>query len=196
MTSSGWRTGTGGHDGTLGHAAGRPGIVWLGLGSNVGDRRGHLAAAVHAIGGIAAVEEVSSVYASDPVGYAEQREFWNLVMRVRTQLDPVALLQALKRIEAEHGRTPTFRNGPREIDIDVLLYDAIVRAEAPIVPHPRMHERGFVLRPLLDLDPGLRDPRDGTCWADRLTRVADQRVTPVLDARLLKGNGNEEPAAE
>jgi 2-amino-4-hydroxy-6-hydroxymethyldihydropteridine diphosphokinase len=182
-----WRTGTGeaesSRDAVM--ARGMPATVYLGLGTNVGDRRGRLSDALKAIAGIVVIDAVSPVYASAPLGYIEQSDFWNLVVRVHTDLEPAPLLEALKRAEHALGRTPTFRNGPREIDIDVLVYDDVIRPMAPVLPHPRMHERAFVLRPLADLDPALRDPRDGAVWADRLADLGDQRLARVLDGATL-----------
>lgn len=172
-----------------GRDANLPATAWLGLGGNVGDRRSRLAAALHAIARIAAIDAVSPVYASAPIGFADQPDFWNLVVRVHTTLAPEPLLAAMKDIEAALGRTPTFRNGPREIDIDILLYDDVTRATDPVIPHPRMHERAFVLQPLADLDRVLRDRRTGTRWADYLDDVRDQRIERVLDGALLLEDG-------
>lgn len=160
-------------------------MAWLGLGSNVGDRRAHLGAALRHIGRSASIDAISPVYATAPVGFAGQADFWNLVVRVRTDLAPAALLAAVKGIEQEIGRTATFRNGPREIDIDVLLYGDVTCDDEPTIPHPRMHERAFVLRPLLDLDPALRDPRTGAPYLQALDGVGAQRLTRVLDGSAL-----------
>jgi 2-amino-4-hydroxy-6-hydroxymethyldihydropteridine diphosphokinase len=151
-------------------------VAYLGLGSNVGDRRAHLAAALHGLRKIAVVEAVSSVYQSEPVGHRQQPEFWNLVTRIRTDLTPAALLRAVKAIEAEVGRTPTFPNGPREIDIDLLLYDDVVLEGDPAVPHPRMIARAFVLTPLVELDAEARDPRSGTPYAEQLRAGGLERI--------------------
>lgn len=162
--------------------------AWLGLGTNLGDRRARLSAALRALAALGAIEAVSPVYATAPIGYAPQPDFWNLVVRLRTVLPPEALLEAVKVAEVRLGRTPTFRDGPREIDIDLLLYDDVIRSAAPVLPHPRMHLRAFVLRPLFDVDPDVRDPRDGARWADRLPALAGQRIERVLDgSSLLEG---------
>ena len=162
-----------------------PVTAWLGLGGNVGDRAAHLAAALRMIGRVADVLALSPVYATDPVGHSDQPEFWNMVARIRTDLAPAPLLAELQRIEREVGRTATFRNGPREIDIDLLLYGDVVSAGDPEIPHPRMHERAFVLRPLLDLDADLQDPRTGERLERALAGVGAQRVTRVLDGGAL-----------
>ena len=143
--------------------------------------------ALRAIAGFATIERISPVFATSPIGFSAQPDFWNLVVRVRTALTPERLLEAVKETEVRLGRTPTFRDGPREIDIDVLMYEDEIRSAAPVLPHPRMHKRAFELRPLADVDPDLRDPRDGRRWADRLVEVAGQRIERVADgASLLK----------
>lgn len=136
--------------------------VYLGLGSNVGDRRVHLGHALRRLADAYELTGVSSVWETDPTGYEDQRRFLNLVARVETDATPRAVLDTARAIEEERGRVRTFRNAPRTLDIDVLLYgDAIVDEEGLKVPHPRMRERAFVLVPLLELDPALEDPRTG-----------------------------------
>jgi GTP cyclohydrolase-4 len=129
-------------------------VAFLGLGSNLGDRGTNLAAALRLIAARVELVDVSSVWETEPVGFADQPRFWNLVVRVRTQERPATLLSALRDIESEVGRTYQFQNGPREIDIDLLMYDEIVLHTATLdIPHPRMSGRAFVLRPLMELDP-------------------------------------------
>ncbi|MDE3076152.1 MAG: 2-amino-4-hydroxy-6-hydroxymethyldihydropteridine diphosphokinase [Chloroflexota bacterium] len=144
--------------------------AFVGLGSNVGDRRGHLRAALDALAGRGvAVERVSSLYETDPVGYAGQSRFLNAVAQVCTELRPMDLLRLLKGLERELGRTETFRNGPREIDLDLLLYDDLSYDSAELtLPHPRMQERAFVQLPLAEL----REGAAGT--ASGVDRVEDQ----------------------
>jgi 2-amino-4-hydroxy-6-hydroxymethyldihydropteridine diphosphokinase len=149
-----------------------PTTVYLGLGSNLGDRAAFLAAAVEGLGRFITVEALSDVYESDPVGYTDQPRFWNLAVRGRTGLAPDELLEAVQRVEREVGRTPTFRMGPREVDIDVLLQGPVSIARPGLtVPHPALLDRPFVLRPLLDLDPHLRHPVTGNALADRLAQI-------------------------
>ena len=136
--------------------------VWLGLGSNEGDRRANLAAALKELAGLGRIEAVSDVYETEPVGVTDQPDFWNMAVRMRTELEPRDLLTAVKAIEAALGRMPGTRWGPRPIDIDILLFaDRILSEEDLQIPHPRMLERAFVLRPLSDIDPGLRHPTSG-----------------------------------
>ena len=128
--------------------------VYLGLGSNIGDRCRHLREAVlllqehHDI----EVEDVSSIYQTDPVGYTEQDKFLNLVIKISTNLKSVELLQTMQNIENHLGRTREIHWGPRTIDLDILLYNhENIETENLIVPHPRMFERAFVLIPLLEV---------------------------------------------
>jgi 2-amino-4-hydroxy-6-hydroxymethyldihydropteridine diphosphokinase len=158
-------------------------VGYLGLGSNVGDRESHLRAALtglraHAV----AVEAVSSLYETEPVGEVlEQPDFLNAVARIRTELDPEELLDLCKAIEVEQGRMiGGQRHGPRPLDIDLLLLaDVDLATERLTLPHPEVTSRRFVLAPLLELDPGLSLP-NGTRLADALAGLgAGQRVSRV-----------------
>lgn len=131
----------------------------MGLGSNLGDRQKNLKRALKLISRLGVVEKVSSVYETDPVGFREQPKFLNAVCRISTGLSPEQLLLVAKKIEAEMGREPSFRNAPRIIDIDILLYDdKVVRSPGLEVPHPRLAERAFVLVPLAEIAPGQVHP--------------------------------------
>ncbi len=136
--------------------------AYIGLGSNVGDRMAMLRAALAELPRLGSLCGVSRVYETEPVGYAEQDNFLNAVVRLDTPLEPEALLAELKTAEARLGRLPRFLNGPREIDLDLLLLGDVVRAADPVLPHPRMGERRFVLEPLRDLAPELRIPGRGS----------------------------------
>jgi 2-amino-4-hydroxy-6-hydroxymethyldihydropteridine diphosphokinase len=135
-------------------------LVYLSLGSNIGDREAHLRAAIERMRGAdLRVLRQSPVYETEPVGATDPRWFLNLVVEAETSLFPLQLLARTGRIERELGRVRTVPNGPRTIDIDILLYgNAVVRAARLEIPHPRMSERRFVLAPLADLAPGLRHP--------------------------------------
>jgi len=174
------KTGTAGPEGVA---------VWLGLGTNLGDPGRNLASALRGLAEVGTLEAVSSVWASEPVGYRDQPGFWNLVVRLRTRLGPAALLALTRRIEADVGRRPTFPQGPRIIDIDILLYGSMIVDEPDLqVPHPRMLERGFVLRPLLELDPDLVDPRSGERLKERLDAGTFERTDPLFPgSELLSG---------
>ncbi len=138
--------------------------VFIGLGSNVGDRAAHIEAAlarlaVHA--GIALVRATELIETA-PWGDVAQGAFFNAVAEVRTTMEPLELLHALQRMERELGRTPSRRWGPREIDLDILLFgDRVVDDPHVVVPHPRLTERRFVLDQLLSLDATLVHPRLG-----------------------------------
>jgi 2-amino-4-hydroxy-6-hydroxymethyldihydropteridine diphosphokinase len=156
---------------------------YLGLGSNVGDRRGHLRSAVRLLGEHdVEVEAVSSLYETEPVGeITDQPDFLNAVARIRTGLEPEELLDVCKAIEAEQGRMfggP--RHGPRSLDVDLLLLgDLELQTERLTLPHPEVSSRRFVLVPLLELDPGLTLP-DGTRLADALAALGPgQRAEPA-----------------
>ena len=140
-------------------------IGYLGLGSNVGDRAGHLRAAIEMLGARGVVvEAVSSAYETEPVGEVpDQPDFLNAAIRIRTDLDPEALLDLCKEIEAERGRAlDAPRHSPRPLDVDLLLLGKIeLSTDRLTVPHPEITTRRFVLTPLLELDPDLTLP-DGT----------------------------------
>jgi 2-amino-4-hydroxy-6-hydroxymethyldihydropteridine diphosphokinase len=163
----------------------RPGF--LGLGSNIGDRRVHLEAAVAALGEHAVtVLASSSVYETEPVGLVlDQREFYNACVRVETELEPEPLLDACKAIERAVGREGGgIRHGPRVIDVDLLLLDDLQYSSPRLtLPHPEVSSRRFVLVPLLELDPQLALP-SGERLADKLTVLGDaqavSRVGPAL----------------
>lgn len=153
-------------------------IGYLGLGSNVGDRRGHLQAAVDALPahGVRVVAS-SCVYDTDPVGeVVDQASFLNACVRIDTELEPEVLLDACKAVERDLGRTLAgeegyVRHGPRPIDVDVLLLgDRVHVSDRLVLPHPQVTSRRFVLVPLLELDLGLRTP-DGARVADALAAL-------------------------
>jgi 2-amino-4-hydroxy-6-hydroxymethyldihydropteridine diphosphokinase len=161
---------------------------YLGLGSNVGDRRAHLEAAVEALPG-QGVEVVASsaVYETEPVGLVpHQREFLNACIRIATELEPDQLLAACKEVERQLGRRATdVRHGPREIDVDVLTLDGVVHSSGRLtLPHPAMLERRFVLVPLLELDPSLVLPH-GTAVAGALHSLAPGQAVRRVGAPLV-----------
>lgn len=133
-----------------------PERAFLGLGSNLGDRLGNLQRAVDLLGRERDVRVVRSsrVWETNPVGGPPQPEYLNAVIDVETTLEPLELLAACRRVEAALGREREIRWGPRTIDVDVLLLDGrALNGPDLTVPHPRMHERAFVLLPLIELDP-------------------------------------------
>ncbi len=135
------------------------GEVLLGLGANQDDPVAQLARAVEALSLVMRIDGVSSVYRTEPIGYADQPDFYNLVVRGWTALEPAALLQAAQSIEQALGRRRTFPNAPRTIDIDLLAYgERVLRTDALTLPHPRLHLRGFVLHPLAEVAPEWTHP--------------------------------------
>lgn len=129
--------------------------AYLGIGTNIGDRMLNLQNAIDSVNLLpnTMVTQISNVYETAPVGYAEQDDFLNIAVEVETAVNSDVLLGYILGIEAGMGRVRTIKNGPRVVDIDLLLYgDEIKTSEHLILPHPRMWDRGFVLIPLLDLD--------------------------------------------
>jgi 2-amino-4-hydroxy-6-hydroxymethyldihydropteridine diphosphokinase len=156
--------------------------VYLSLGSNLGDRESNLRAALDELRGIVQVGTVSSLYETDPWGVADQPAFLNLVATGVTQLPAHDLLQSLKGIERSVGRTPTYRWGPRVVDIDILMYDRLqIQTPDLTVPHPRMHERAFVLVPLAEVAPDLVHPVLGKSIAELLDSTGRDGVRRILD---------------
>ncbi len=136
--------------------------AYVGVGANLGDREAAIREAIDRLAGTTGVElvAVSSVRETEPVGFLDQPRFLNAAAVIETELPPRELLDRLLAVERALGRTRTGpRFGPRTIDLDLLLYGDLVLAEPGLtVPHPRLHERAFVLEPLLELDPGLAVP--------------------------------------
>ena len=133
--------------------------VYLALGSNLDNRLANLKQAVTALAPQMEVKAKSNVYETPPWGYEDQPRFLNQVIKAKTYLEPEPLLKHLKRLEVTLGRKTSFQNGPRLIDIDILFYDELIlNTPSLVIPHPRLHERGFVLLPLMDIDPDLVHP--------------------------------------
>ena len=155
--------------------------VYLSLGSNLGDREENLRGAIGGLSGEGVeVTRVSGVYETEPVDYLEQGWFLNLVVEGETSLAPAELLAAIGRIEQGMGRVHEVPKGPRTIDIDILYFgEQVVRTEALEIPHPRIAERRFVLEPLAELAPELRDPVSGRTVREMLEDA------PAATVRLL-----------
>ncbi len=129
-------------------------MIILGIGSNIGNREQNIAAAIRLLAkhDDIAIDKVSSLYETEPVGVKEQPAFLNGVIKVITKLPPLQLLQVCLKVEKELGRVREKRWGPRIIDIDILIYDDVtLESEELILPHPRLHERNFVLIPLNEI---------------------------------------------
>ncbi|MFO8010205.1 MAG: 2-amino-4-hydroxy-6-hydroxymethyldihydropteridine diphosphokinase [Dehalococcoidia bacterium] len=130
--------------------------VYLGLGSNMGERELNLEDALEALSQRMKITDLSSIYETEPAGYADQPWFLNMVCRADTVLNPFELLDFAKSIESGMGRKPGFPNGPRPIDIDILFFeDRVIDGDELVVPHPRLAERAFVLVPLAEIAPSL-----------------------------------------
>ena len=159
--------------------------VWLGIGTNIGDRLSHIRKAVSALESGLTHIIMAGIYETAPMDFLEQPDFLNTVLRADTDLRPLELLAFLHETEAAGGRERlenSVEKGPRIIDIDILLFDelcTVLKAENGndlIIPHKSMHERLFVLKPLLDLDSDLADPRDGVLWSVKASQIKGQRV--------------------
>jgi len=153
-------------------------IAWVGIGANLGDARANVLDAIARLSHLpgATLRQTSSLYRTAPIDSSGD-DYVNAVAALDTGLDAHALLQALFAIEQAHGRERPYRNAPRTLDLDLLLYGDQVIDDAPtlIVPHPRMHERAFVLAPLADVAPDLVIPGRGAVSA-LLAHAGDQGV--------------------
>ena len=153
-------------------------IAYLSLGSNLGDREASLQEAVdrlHSLG--TKVKRVSPVYETAPRDMITQPAFLNAVVEIETQLFPMQLLSLVMRIEREMGRKRIVAKGPRLIDVDVIAYGAFTVSTPQLqIPHPRMHERRFVLEPLAELAPEWRHPASRQTVREMLAQVRDQQV--------------------
>jgi 2-amino-4-hydroxy-6-hydroxymethyldihydropteridine diphosphokinase len=136
-----------------------PSLVYLSLGSNVGDREAQLQGAVTRLAAIGRVTAVSSFYETEPVEFTEQPWFLNCAVALDTSQTPQQLMTSILRIEQEMGRRRVQNKGPRAIDIDILLFDdAVVESPEVTIPHPALHQRRFVLEPLAEIAPEVRHP--------------------------------------
>lgn len=150
----------------------RMSVVFLALGANLGDREKNLHEALARLAPFVHVSSNSSIYETEPVGVREQPWFLNMVVKGTTTLSPVDLLRRVKKIEIEMGRSEGIRFGPRPIDIDILFYDRLIElSPALTIPHPRLHERAFVLVPLAEIASDFVHPRLRTRIRDLLARL-------------------------
>jgi 2-amino-4-hydroxy-6-hydroxymethyldihydropteridine diphosphokinase len=133
--------------------------VYIGIGSNLGDRYEYISRALTLMAKKLIIHEISSPYETEPEGYKEQPDYLNAVVKAGTSLGAAALLKFLKSIERKLGRKADFRNAPRTIDLDILLYgNSVIEKLDLFIPHPRLHTRAFVLVPLAELNGKLMHP--------------------------------------
>jgi 2-amino-4-hydroxy-6-hydroxymethyldihydropteridine diphosphokinase len=156
-------------------------LAYIGIGSNLDEPKSHVCLAFEDLAQIPGTTVVkrSSLYRSAPVGYADQPEFVNAVAQIETSLPATRLLAELKEIEARHGRHRSFKNAPRPLDLDILLYGELTMSLAHLtLPHPRMHERAFVLKPLMEISSEVVIPGVGSV-KDLLEIIKDQKAERI-----------------
>ncbi len=152
--------------------------AYIGFGSNIGDRLKHIQNAIHILSKMEEItlQKISSIYKTDPVGYEAQAQFLNGAAAIQTSLSPLSLLHTLKNIETTVGRQHRIRWGPREIDLDLLIYgDLCLQTEKLVVPHPEMHLRRFVLAPLAEIAPDVVHPVFQKTIQTLLERLEDDK---------------------
>ena len=159
-----------------------PNVVFIGVGANLGPVRENFTRALRSMERRARVVAVSSLYESDPVGPQDQPKFTNAVVKVETELSPFELLDYLKTIEKEIGRKKTKKWGPRVIDLDIIFYeDLVISTDSLVIPHPRAHERKFVLEPLLEIDPAAWHPAKNMAVRDICSGLGDSQAISKTD---------------
>jgi 2-amino-4-hydroxy-6-hydroxymethyldihydropteridine diphosphokinase len=163
-------------------------IAFLGLGSNLADKMANIIKAIEKIGDIPGlkIKAVSSLYSGIAVGVTNQPDFANAVIKIETSLDPHSLLKTMQAIEISLGKRPHSHNEPRLMDIDILLYDDVIMDSLELmIPHSRLLKRRFVLEPLVEIDPELREPESGVALKSYLNVVKSQQLEKIAEAKTL-----------
>lgn len=164
-------------------------IVYLSLGSNVGDRDRNLREAIRALGGVGQVKAVSSFYETEPVDFVDQAWFLNCAVAMESLASPEGMMAELLRMERKMGRERNHRKGPRTIDIDILMFgERIVDSPDLKIPHPAMHRRRFVLAPLAEIAPEARHPGMNRTVRELLAELPERQVV-----RKVRGSENSWP---
>jgi len=160
-------------------------LMYLGLGSNLNDRYANLQRAIAGLQKHFIITAISPVYLTEPWGDTDQPAFLNVCVAASTSVPPHDALRLIKAIEADMGREPTRRWGPRLIDIDILFYDKLVLSDQELtIPHPRIAERAFVLAPLADIIPDFRHPQTGETIEEMLDRLGMAGVERLFEMQF------------
>jgi 2-amino-4-hydroxy-6-hydroxymethyldihydropteridine diphosphokinase len=155
-------------------------MVYLALGSNVGDSPANIAQAIKLLGTSLKQIKQAPTYISKAVGYTDQPNFLNTAVSGQTDLSPEALMEFIENVERQVGRTASFHWGPREIDIDIIFYgDLVLKTEKLIIPHPYLRDRDFVLQPLNDLDPQMIEPVSKQTIQSLLAKISPQQKSII-----------------
>ena len=156
--------------------------MWIGVGANLGEPKSQVLRAIQYLNKLEAVyvEDISSLYQTEPIGNKDQPDFINAVVRVSTKLDPLGMLHQMFKIESEFGRVRDgSQNSPRRLDLDLLIYDKLVMNSTELIlPHPRMKDRLFVLEPLKELEGNFEIPTFGTV-STLISKCSEQRVVKI-----------------
>jgi 2-amino-4-hydroxy-6-hydroxymethyldihydropteridine diphosphokinase len=156
--------------------------VYISVGTNIGDRKANLKFALDSLAGKAAVSKTSSVYETEPVGFLGQPWFLNQAIELKTEIAPSELLSLCQDIEASRGRVRAFKNAPRILDLDILLYgDIVINEGSLIIPHPLMADRRFVLEPLVQIAPDVIHPVLKKSMRSLLQDCADPSAVRIVE---------------
>jgi 2-amino-4-hydroxy-6-hydroxymethyldihydropteridine diphosphokinase len=155
-------------------------VVFLALGSNLGNRRQYMDRAVTLLQEHVTIDGRAPYYVTSPVGYTDQGDFMNGLVRGTTKLSPQELIEFIRKVEEEVGRVRRWRWGPREVDVDIIFYDDMVVDEPDLmIPHVRYSERDFVLQPLIDIAPDHKDPVTGLTAGELLADLSDEQRSVI-----------------